>query len=264
MISVDECLICGSEHFHTLMPHNIFVENGSIVQCGSCGFVWSRAQLENAELKSFYKNKYRNLKQERLTFGRFKNDVQRTISQASFYQLQSLSTQSPILEIGPGWGASPKYLYKEGFNNVTVVEPDERVKNLLPVSTKILGDVHEASFSHFSLIIMSHVLEHIFNIESYLNELTRIAKKGACLFIEVPNCENEYVLSGSDQSYHYWFFTHESLVKFMELQGFKLIKVVACGKDKFDTNGMKHDNLIKEYDFADKRSYWLRGLFEIT
>jgi len=114
---IDKC-ICGSKKYKKIMKHNIFVNNGEIVQCSECGFIWSIKQLNDIELEGFYKYKYRDSKGEILDFTRFRNDLQRAISQYSFYNDSLIDLDQVILEIGAGWGVSSKYLYKKGFNNI--------------------------------------------------------------------------------------------------------------------------------------------------
>jgi 16S rRNA A1518/A1519 N6-dimethyltransferase RsmA/KsgA/DIM1 with predicted DNA glycosylase/AP lyase activity len=85
---------------------------------------------------SFYKYKYRDLKGEILDFTRLRNDLQRAISQYDFYNESLTDLDQVILEIGAGWGVSSKYLYKKGFKNIFIIEPDARVNNIAPKEYK--------------------------------------------------------------------------------------------------------------------------------
>ncbi len=264
MIYIDKC-ICGSMQHHNLMKHDIFVKHGEIVQCDECGFIWSKKQLDDIELESFYKYKYRDLKGEILDFTRFRNDLQRAISQYSFYNDSLADLDQVILEIGAGWGVSSKYLYKKGFNNIYIIEPDARVNNILPKDIKILNNMSEAPSKKISLVIMSHVLEHIFNVKNFLRRLATQMNKDSVVFVEVPNCENQKVLMQSDESYHYWFFTKKSLINLFKSQGFEPVKVQTYGKGKFSKikSTSKSDNIIREYESSRDEAYWLRGSFKV-
>jgi len=147
---------------------------------------------------------------------------------------------------------------------IYIIEPDARVNDILPKGIKILSNIVEASSKEVSLVIMSHVLEHIFNIKIFLHRLASQMKKGSIVFVEVPNCENKKVLSQSSESYHYWFFTKKSLISLFKSQGFEPVKVETYGKDKFSKikSTSKSNNIIREYESSRDEAYWLRGSFK--
>ena len=121
----------------------------------------------------------------------------------------------------------------------------------------------ETSSIDTSLVIMSHVLEHIFDIKTFLRKLATQMKKGSTIFIEVPNCENPNVLLQSDKSYHYWFFTKKTLINLFQSQGFEPIKVKTYGKEVFSNKPTStFDNVIREYESSRNEAYWLRGSFK--
>jgi hypothetical protein len=122
----------------------------------------------------------------------------------------------------------------------------------------------EASFKEISLVIMSHVLEHIYNVKNFLRRLAAQMKKDSFIFIEVPNCENQEMLAQSHESYHYWFFTKKPLINLFKSQGFEPVKVQTYDKGKFSKikSTSKFDNLIREYESSRDEAYWLRGIFK--
>lgn len=242
-VLVNNCILCCKDSHETLMKHNIFCENGRIVKCNNCGFIWSNKQLDNYALRDFYKNKYRSLKSEHFNYRRLRDDLQRAISQYDFFWDEISCPVKSVLEIGAGYGVLSKYLHKKGCVNMEVVEPDSVVNNILPDDVNISNNIEGLSSNKFTLIIMSHVLEHVFNVNMYLKELASKMKKNSIIFIEVPNCENAQVYEQSGNSYHYWFFTKKTLIKVFEMSGFEMIKVSAYGKDKFSTKN--HQTIMR-------------------
>jgi 2-polyprenyl-3-methyl-5-hydroxy-6-metoxy-1,4-benzoquinol methylase len=265
MTCIEKC-ICGSVNYRHLMKHKIFIKQGEIVQCNECEFIWSKQQLNDIELEVFYKEKYRDLKGEVLNFTRFRNDLQRAISQYNFYGSSlNLDLSQEVLEIGAGWGVSPRYLHKQGFDKIHIIEPDARVDHILSKGIRKLSSVAKAPDNFFSLVVMSHVLEHIFNVQNFLHELIVKIKKSSIVFVEVPNCENPQVLLQSSESYHYWFFTKKTLIDLFKSQGFDPVQVETYGKDKFSKNkaALKHSNIICKYESSDDEAYWIRGIFKV-
>ena len=58
--------------------------------------------------------------------------------------------------------------------------------SLSPVVT--VGDIHNIPFSNevFDLVVANHVLEHSFDLEKAVSELSRIVKKNAFIICEIP------------------------------------------------------------------------------
>ena len=249
-ITIAICPICktlapSSHNF--LMSHNIFCEDGEVVGCNNCGFIWSNRQLDDFSLVGFYKDKYRAIKGETLDCMRLRNDLQRASSQYAFFCDNEARSRRPTLEIGAGYGVLSKYLHKKGFVDINVVEPDAVASNAL-----------------HSCVDIFHVLEHVFDLNVYMNKLKSMMGDDSILFVEVPNCENKLVYSQSGNSFHYWFFTLETLVSLFEVSGFEVIKIAAFGKERFSTKGTNLSNKIREYEPSAEEAYWLRGCFKVT
>jgi len=128
---------------------------------------------------------------------------------------------------------SAKYLYNQGFSQVSIVEPDDNVKAILPNSFDRYDHVNDVYKKLFSFVILSHVLEHIYDFDAFFSKISSISKVGSILFVEVPNCENNYLLNNSGTSFHYWFFTKKTLIKVLKKHGYSLLDMKFFGKDKF-------------------------------
>jgi hypothetical protein len=272
MIEINKCPSCGiSDSLISVMPHKIFLKESFIVKCSACEFLWSKNQLDDKELTYYYKKQYRNIKKEEFTFGRFKNDLQRAISQYLFYKKYLPCKMEKIIEIGAGWGVSAKYLYKQGFNRTTIVEPDDRILAMSLNYVDRYDHINDIGSHFFSFIILSHVFEHIYNFDDFFLKILNISTKNSVLFIEVPNCENDYILDNSDMSFHYWFFTKKTLSQILKKYGYQLLEMKFYGKDKFIQTGVKRnhqyisfDNSIKEYESSDDPcAFWIRACFRL-
>jgi len=76
----------------------------------------------------------------------------------------------------------------------------------------------------FDTIILSDVLEHIFNPKLLWNEMNRVMKKDAYLFLNVP-----FFYWLHEQPHDYYRYTKYALNTMAENSGFKIIKINATG-----------------------------------
>ncbi len=114
------------------------------------------------------------------------------------------------------------------------------------------GDVFDANYptAHFNAITLYHVLEHISELNPFLNELRRILKpktnnkNAGTLVIEVPNGEgmqsrlhkeNWHYVHPKD---HLYYFSVRSLSRLLHKHGFHEIKVGKPKRVSPTTNGL--------------------------
>ena len=97
-----------------------------------------------------------------------------------------------------------------------------------------------------------------------------LAPKGF-LFIEVPNCTDEYYLLDTEDAAHIHYFTKMSLTILLEKYGFNLITIDEYGltsRESLDNNidasiVLKGDESIKK-NIPYKNGECLRALFQLT
>ncbi|MCI8646733.1 MAG: class I SAM-dependent methyltransferase [Firmicutes bacterium] len=101
---------------------------------------------------------------------------------------------SRILDIAGAWGEFAGYMSSLGYRDVTVLEPNEAcisnakksgIKTLLTDSTAMEGAMDDS----FDMVILNHALEHILDVDSTMNNISRVLKDEGYLFIEVPDVE---------------------------------------------------------------------------
>lgn len=124
-------------------------------------------------------------------------------------KIQGIQESDKVLEIGPG--DSP-YQRSNVLLELAYTSEEERIKQFghsqpLKSDKQIVyydGKRFPFDDASFDYVICSHVLEHVPNVEFFLNELFRVAKKG---YLEYPLITYDYL---------YNFEVHLNFLKFKE------------------------------------------------
>ena len=222
-------LLCKHCSFRFIAKYN----SVSLYQCSKCGLVFSEKQNKTFNPKKVYTNYYKNeLK------GRFRFGIENIIKIFRFFRAYKITRISPkartILDIGCGRGYV-LYFLKKYFHYIRVegtqIEPwalkFAREKLGLVIYDKELTKL-KINKTHYDIITLWHVLEHLHNPEKYIQIISKLLKKGGKLIIEVPNygswskgIAGKYWL-GYDLKYHLSFFTYDTLVDLLERNLYKV------------------------------------------
>jgi 2-polyprenyl-3-methyl-5-hydroxy-6-metoxy-1,4-benzoquinol methylase len=151
--------------------------------------------------------------------------------------LESNGTPS-ILDVGCGTGEFLKYCSSKNWR-VSGVEPSEKaLKAASNLSFEIYSSIAEVNHS-FNLITLWHVLEHIPELNTTLQNLRNLLKDNGTIFIAVPNF-NSYdaqhyksFWAGYDVPRHLWHFSKSSMQKTLDNNGLKLVRVLPMKMDSF-------------------------------
>lgn len=142
----------------------------------------------------------------------------------------NLSPTEKMLDIGSGFGHfldAMKQVYHK-VNNYYAVEPDKKIRYILfsKGTRKIFPDIDYIQEKNFSLVIMSHILEHLSNPREFLIQVLKSMKKDAILFLEVPNREDLY---NDLIGLHTIVFNVPALYNLMIDVGFHIIDITTAG-----------------------------------
>lgn len=151
------------------------------------------------------------------------------------------SEKKTILDIGCGTGDFLEACKNNDWK-ITGVEPNERARNLTIKKTDIgifinIEEVIENTSNKFDVITMWHVLEHVPNLQEYINSLKNLLKSNGVLIIAVPNYKShdavyyEKFWAAYDVPRHLWHFSQKSINLLFKDFGFELVKTLPM---KFD------------------------------
>ena len=138
-----------------------------------------------------------NFYQNYLTPSEWKNEPHLPRLVNLIKDLMGATHKATILDIGCNDGKFLERLKKEGFKKIFGIEPSENsyqaaLSKGLKVTKaffnkKIAGEVYSKGF--FDLVVTRQVLEHISNLDNFMEGVNLIIKDNGCLVIEIPDSE---------------------------------------------------------------------------
>jgi len=155
--------------------------------------------------------------------------------------LPNKNSYNSIIEFGCADGTNLFYFSKElnipqnQIFGVDIAYCNETQNNKFKFFHQSAEDFLTENINSFDLILLSDVLEHIYNPWKVLNQIKLKLTSNGCVLISVPNLQNlnylnavnsgefNYTLSGLFDETHIRFFSHKTLIYYLEELGFKII-----------------------------------------
>jgi len=236
MTDVKQCPSCGFNQQDTIVHsdrHGIGVD---AKLCHQCGLVFTSPALNEDSLKFFYEKIYAPLNGFASDSKHLFNPVQG--ENIYNYTLEFCMNLKRIVDIGCGAGDVVKFLaQKYPDSEVLGADFNQDFVNSYesgPNHKLIAGGIDDliALNVKYDLIILSHVLEHVTDIESFVKKLQKICHKKTLLYIEVPGLFGffrdsrfyDFNFSRFHTLAHNYNFTLSSLERFLKKCGLKMLK----------------------------------------
>lgn len=230
-----DCPVCDSSKKVTAFTKDWF----TFSKCCDCGMVYLNPRLNDKATYQFYNCEWNAIyNEQKFGFNMPSSVIDNKRNYANLRLIERLnSRKGKLLEIGIGNGFFLKKAHELGYE-VYGVELNkkncEMASSLLEGAGKIYNsDLFDIGFESntFDVIYMKDVFEHVPNPKKMLAELSRIAKKGCILFIEVPNIEGwiykivkqRHVCVFAFEHLNYW--SRQTLSKALDLAGFEVHSV---------------------------------------
>lgn len=247
---LSKCEICASNKLNILFINDRYGINQKTSICNNCGFIFSNPRMTKLSAEIFYNSDtYRliyndnneNIDRKKLLenvikeLENYKSPNPKTPNFDSYYsnlyfdfinfEIKDFET---VLDIGCGKGK--KLIDFNSLGKKTYgIEPSkvyhQAHKHLgLNIKLGFINDIKEK----YDLVILSHVLEHLNDLEKNVVHLHNITNK--YLFIEVPGNVNKLQ---SIQNAHNYYFSINSLNYFFLNNKFNLIKIEYAKDNNF-------------------------------
>ena len=221
------CLICGGESLDALSGY----EEHHLCQCGSCGFVFSRAIPEKSLLQEFYAEDYdRTSYLSPITVKRYEDLLD---------SFEPLRKTNKLLDVGCGYGFFLEIAKKKGWEVYgtelsTEVAAQLRAKGI----SMFVGEFqdYQCDPETFDVIVSIEVIEHINNPIAHVEKAHCLLRKGGKFYLSTPNF-NSYLRKRLGAQYdvidypnHLCYYTPKTLTKLFTEHGFN--------KERLETTGI--------------------------
>ncbi|MCH4889289.1 methyltransferase domain-containing protein [Acidaminobacter sp. JC074] len=230
------CLICHSNNFQLVKETLRDSDKQSVYICNNCNHIQLHPIYTDDEAKDFYSNN----KQAKTIYKIIDMDlIEKKATADTKRRLELLKKEfhqkSSIFEIGSGYGTFINEALANQFNVVGCELGDDRrkiAKERYNVDLLDIDITHPDMVQHLSKydgILLFHVLEHIIDLDKFVNSLKFITHNKSKIIIEVPNADDLLVKSCKEysdfyyQSAHVSYFTKDILIDYFENRGFRLI-----------------------------------------
>ena len=185
---VEFCRVCNSEKILELDINKKFylsnldkeIKIGYSI-CKDCNFIFQSDYVGNEFLNLYYE-KSPMLRRDCPT----EFEIDQNLRQASFISKNLNIKNKSVLEIGAHAGAFLCHL-KNKFNCECYFEELSKEANEVLSAKNGLLDFRNKKSKKIDLIVLRHVLEHIYDLSSFFNYLKKIISERGSLFIEVPD-----------------------------------------------------------------------------
>ncbi len=149
------------------------------------------------------------------------------------------SQKGRILDIGAGTGDFLVSAKNDGWETIGI-EPSVKAKQIaINKGVSFVDDLAALENNSIDVITMWHVLEHVPNLDEYINELKRLIKPSGTIIIAVPNFKSfdaKYYgkfWAAYDVPRHIWHFSKTTIEKLFAEKDMRLVEVLPMKFDSF-------------------------------
>lgn len=275
-INIQDCPACGSSnHSKVLTAKDYLVSDESfvIMECNDCSLRFTSPIPDSKEIVNYY------LSDDYISHTGVGNSIINQIYKiVQFFTLHSKkkkviifsqNNSGSILDIGCGTGKFLKTMKQSGWE-INGVEINETAREIAKNNTGsiILNQVDFFdSDQKYDVITLWHSLEHLYDLNEYLNKISTSLNANGVIMIAVPNYQSfdadyfEKDWAAYDTPRHLYHFSFETMMKLMENFNFKLIHSKQLLFDPFyvallsELSVRKKHNIIKAL-LVGWKSYW--------
>jgi 2-polyprenyl-3-methyl-5-hydroxy-6-metoxy-1,4-benzoquinol methylase len=243
------CPVCGSANIANKLQardHTVSNELFWIAECKDCSLRFTQDVPDDAEIAPYYKS------DEYISHSDTKkgliNSLYHLVRKRTLKQKRKLVQKATgidkgsLLDIGSGTGAFVHEMKNNGWE-ITGLEPDYGARLMAKESYNIelneSGLLYRLPDSGYDAITLWHVLEHVHDLQGYIQKLKAVLKPDGRIIIAVPNYtsldESVYQAwwAAYDVPRHLYHFSPKSLKTLMEKNGLKIIQYKPLWFDSF-------------------------------
>lgn len=249
MITYNECPVCCSKDIHgafSAKDHTVSKESFVIANCSSCTFLFTQDVPTQHHIGRYYISEdyiSHSDTQKGLINKLYHAVRRRTLTgKKELIQNRTGMEQGRILDIGCGTGAFLHTMQAGGWAGIGL-EPDasarSKAKELHNITALPSAELYNMPDGQFDAITMWHVLEHVHELQQYIDRLKELVSPDGKLFIAVPNYRSYDAAfyrsswAAYDVPRHLWHFSTQSMHTLMQRHGLVIEEIKPMWFDSF-------------------------------
>jgi 2-polyprenyl-3-methyl-5-hydroxy-6-metoxy-1,4-benzoquinol methylase len=191
------CPVCGSNQLHQVLTAKDFTvskEEFVILQCNNCLLRFTQDIPDQQAIAPYYQSAaYISHSNTKKGIVNRLYHIARIFTMSSKEAVVKKAVGKPtgmMLDIGSGTGVFVKTMMKAGWD-VIGIEPDEQARAFAMAQHKVdlsaANELFNLPYGTYDAITMWHVLEHVHQLQEYVNHLKNLLAPGGKLIVAVPN-----------------------------------------------------------------------------
>lgn len=243
---VVSCPICNGLEFRNEIiceDHTVSHESFAITKCNNCDFLITNPRPDQSQIGTYYQSEdyisHANKSNSPINFA-YKLARNFTLK-SKLKIINNLKNQGSLLDYGCGTGYFLEYCKRNNWK-VEGIEPDEKTRAIS--SEKISQGIQNnlSSLDHkskFDIITLWHVLEHVHELKSLLDNLQPLLKKDGYLIVAVPNVNSfdaqhyKEHWAAYDVPRHLYHFNQLTFKELSKFHGYKLVNTLPMKLDAY-------------------------------
>lgn len=162
-----------------------------VVCCSNCGFTFGDVTATQDDYNKYYANS--NMYSSTAVL---RKQLEDKINYARVELLcKYIDIDMKILDIGCGNGGLLKALYNRGFHNIFGLDPSvDSIEKLSAagiegIVSNIFDEPESKWVNYFDVVISTAVIEHIFDLDGYVDNIKKYMKNNGILYVDAPSVE---------------------------------------------------------------------------
>jgi 2-polyprenyl-3-methyl-5-hydroxy-6-metoxy-1,4-benzoquinol methylase len=199
------CPVCGRTPKDVIIEINFELLEGhpmnggyDVVQCTECGFVYANTLVTQSELDFYYAELSKYEDKNLSTGGGFTpQDRDRLQKTAAFISEHVRDKTTRIADLGCANGGLLRELKALEYTNLVGIDPSEACVKI--TKQEVGCECYQHSLFNipqgvgkFDLVLLSHVLEHVLDVQTTISVIDELLNPGGQLYIECPNAAYYY------------------------------------------------------------------------
>lgn len=187
------------------------IPNSSIIAaCLNCGFIFDDTDFTQKEYNEHYSQCFTYSTNAAGSGGTSSSDIIRYDKQIERIGKFIKNKNSHIIDVGCAKGGLLRRFKEMGYKNLYGVDPGSSFLDILKVNgiNATVGNalsLNELDMT-FDVLILSHVIEHIYDLHTLIFSIKSVLKEGSIAYIEAPYAGG--YLNYSYRPYYYFNFEH--------------------------------------------------------